>query len=405
MLANLAFQTADRAVPFRNPFLALRVDGPFEIDRFAAALALLVQRHGVLRAELDTTTTASMRVRDDLDLPLDLVPRCPDPDALLTVQEWQHFDLGRAPLWRVSVVALGPDAHIISFAFSHLIWDGVSMRTFLSLLAREYAEPGSTGPPGQYIEFVEAARAERASRCGVSWAPSIRTAVADAVRTRQTLEPEMTALDPRCIPFVIGRDAMDRWRQRAPSDGSTPFLRFLEAYLTAAAAQFGRTQLITAFATSRLDLRPTDDTLGYFSDLSLAIASNRPDAGNRSPLCPVAPALSWSEMADLVGPMTCPQELYDVWARGPVFAGVPGLAEVFPGTRTAVLPLTPGHRLPVTDSEQRRVLSGQIVPSLVVDDLLDGTGYLQFNAAALPRRPVRALIERFASDFVDGPKG
>lgn len=405
MLANLAFRTADRAVRFRNPFLALRVTGPFDVDRFAAALGLLVRRHGVLRAELDVTTTASMRVRDELDAPLDVVTRCPDPDAGLAEQEWQLFDVGRAPLWRVTVFRLEAGTSVVSFAFCHLIWDGVSMRTFLSLLSREYADPGSTGPPEQYLGFAEAARDERTRRSGEPGNTATLAAVADAVRARRALALDVTALDLRRMPFSIGREGMDRWRRSATAGGPTPFLGVLRSYLTVAAAEFGRTRLITAFATSRLDLRPGEDSLGYFSDLSLAVADARPDTGGLDPAPQLlVPALSWSELVPVVGPVTYPQELYDVWARGPVFTDASDWAEVFPGMRTAVLSLTPGWRMPVADAEQRRILAGQIVPSLVVDDLRQGTGYLEFNVATVTRRTVRRLVEHFVGGFHDGRK-
>ncbi len=409
MLANLAFRTVGSGIRYRNPFLALRVAGPFDVDRFAAAVDGLARNHGVLRAELDATTMASMRM---LDKPctgyFELDTRCADPDAALALEEWQLLDPTRAPLWRVKVIRISPQIHLVSLSFCHLIWDGVSMRAFLGLLSREYAHPGSSESPQQYSQFAEAAEKERADRrSNASRKPDLLSTIADAARERRECSEvaEVAELDTRRLAFTIGREGMSRIRRSSRAAMPTPFYALLRAYLNTAAAAFGRPFLVAAFATSRTDLRPGDDCLGYFSDLSLGTfrsgtANDLP--GLTAPMRLLSPALSWSELVAILGNVAYPQEVYDVWARAPVFTHASSLAGIFPGAQTAVLSLTPSWRMAVTSPVQRRVLAGHTIPSVVVDDLREGAGYLEYNAAAVSRRTVRALAAEFVVGIREG---
>jgi hypothetical protein len=410
MLANLEFRTADRGVRFRNPFLALQVTGPFDTDRFAAAVDALARHHGVLRAELDATTTASLRV---LDKPypgyFEFDTRCVDPGAALAGEEWHVFELTRAPLWRVKVIRVGPQVHLVSLSFCHLIWDGASMRAFLGLLSREYADPGSNPVPNQYLRFVEAAESERAERRlkGPPGQQDVLSAIADAVRERRirSAAAEATETDTRRLAFIIGREGMSRNRRSASEGMTMPFYALLHAYLEAAAGIFGRSCLVAAFAASRTDLRPTDDCLGYFSDLSLCLSRGETAADRPGPAPSMRllnPSLSWSELSAVLGDVAYPQEIYDVWARAPVFTDASSLAGILPGTQVTVLPLTPSWRMPVTSPVLRRVLAGQTIPSLVVDDLREGTGYLEFNIAVTSRRRARDLSAEFTALIRDG---
>ena len=416
MLANLAFRTLSPDVRFRNPFLALRVTGPFNVDRIAAAVDVLARHHGVLRTELDATARTSMRLRDDPGVGyFEFDPQCMVPHVALAEQEWQVPEPTRAPLWRVKVIRIAPQIHLVSLTFCHLIWDGISMRTFLNLLSAEYTHPGSTALPRQYGEFAETAERERVDRRSKGFGEQdVLPTVAEAVQERRRLCSEVTALDTRRLAFSIGRHGMDRIRLTRSTHGvSSPFFVVLQAYLGTAAAAFGRRSLVTAFATSRIDLRPAEDCLGYFSDLSLGVlrtgspaeqwksAVDQPGARLRL----LSPALSWSELTAAVGTVTYPQELYDVWARGPVFGNVSDWAEIFPGAQAAVLSLTPSWRMTVTDATQRRVLAGHTIPSIVIDDLREGTGYLEFNAATVSRRKVKTLVEAFVTELHDGERG
>jgi hypothetical protein len=415
MLASLAFKTTDPNVRFRNPFLALKVTGPFDVDRLAAAVDALARHHSVLRVELDATTRTSMRLRDDAGAGyFEFDPQCVSLDVALAEQEWQVFEVTKSPLWRVKVIRVGLQTHVVSLTFCHLIWDGVSMRAFLDLLSCEYAAPGSTVLPQQYDRFIETAERERTDRRSMGLRDGeVLAAIADAIQERRQLRAEATTLDAQRVAFSIGRHGMNNMRLISPSCGApTPFYAVLQTYLCTAAEAFGRHSIVTAFATSRLDLRPGDDCLGYFSDFTLGvyrtdtlIDGEEPTSTRHFPrMSLLIPALSWSELTANVGAVAYPQEIYDVWARGPVFADASDLAEVFTGAQAAVVSLTPSWRMALRDASQRRVLGGHVIPSIIIDDLRDGTGYLEFNAAIMSRRRVRALVEDFLAGACDGQR-
>lgn len=399
MLSNIQFKSADPGLRFRNPFLALSIRGQLDVERFEAAVSVLVRRHSVLRAELDQTGRLSMRIRRVEEVNgFTFEDDCDDPTSVLAEEEWRRFDLTRAPLWRVKVIRIDLEEYIVSLSFCHLIWDGISMRTFLDLLAREYASYGCDKEPAQYEIFVNRAEQERMLRqAGSVQSLTESPGISRARHERRDGGIEVSEIDVRRYTVSIGREKMGKIRARAISSGTGPFVALLSAYMIAAASVFHRSSLVTAFATSRLDLRPAEDCLGYFSDLSVGVFLSDATAPGEARIQWVNRVPSWTEIQPSLG-VTYPQEIWDFWARGPVFSGALEWPDLLPKLRTCVLDLTPSSRMLVSNGLHRRVFGGQIIPAFIVDDLLEGIVHLEYNATALNRRVVMKLADQLCAE-------
>lgn len=244
-----------------NDLIGVRVRGPFDEDRFRAALTALLARHPALRSSFDLAADPEpvQLVHPALPLPLDIdrpAPPGPDADAAChtAAARWRArqlataFDWETPPLFRCHVAAPTDTADPadpadpadataaprdgggfrLTVAMHHALMDGWSFATVVTDLVRLYdaALGGADGadlatalpapPPGGHELFVAAEREAAASaEAAAFW--------------------QQHAEGPHLLP--------DRDRSAAPGDASArlslPFEDELLAGLRSAAAEAG----------------------------------------------------------------------------------------------------------------------------------------------------------------------
>ncbi|MEE1806162.1 condensation domain-containing protein, partial [Streptomyces sp. BE133] len=137
--------------PDRNPYLNvenLPVAGPFDAPVFRRALALVVKRHPILRTSLALTGYSKplQLVHTDADVQLTVLDlRGLGDDAQRTaLRDCVHterakvFDIGAAPLCRMTVHVLSDDAFQWTVTDHHAILDGWSLASTLAEIIDTY---------------------------------------------------------------------------------------------------------------------------------------------------------------------------------------------------------------------------------------------------------------------------
>lgn len=133
---------ADRGAPgtFASITRAFQVEGPVDPGALAASLDALLRRHPALRTRfVDTPSGPVQEVIERVPTPLVVRDREPEPDPddlrdLLAAR----FDLGQAPLLRVTLLRQAPRRQTLLLAVHHIICDGWSLRVLLGELADAY---------------------------------------------------------------------------------------------------------------------------------------------------------------------------------------------------------------------------------------------------------------------------
>ncbi|GAA3958008.1 hypothetical protein Aau02nite_08100 [Amorphoplanes auranticolor] len=142
--------------------VGLRLHGPLDPAALLAALAALTERHESLRTTF-TVVGAEPRqvVAAQGELPLRVTELGDGTlDELLAAELRRPFDLATGPLTRATLVACGPDEHVLLLAQHHIVTDGWSVRVLTDELAELYdAEvrrvPAKLpAPTVQYADFA-----------------------------------------------------------------------------------------------------------------------------------------------------------------------------------------------------------------------------------------------------------
>ena len=225
-----------------NEFVRLRLDGRLAVDALRRSLALVVERHAVLRTVFHDTPAGTVQQVDPAQVPvLELVDRsalapAAEAEAMAELQARElttPFDLAAGPVVRAVLVELGPDRHELLFSVHHIACDGWSLGIFVRELATSYAAflrgdaPALPALPIQYADYA---------RWQVAMAQTPTAAAQLAYWKRQLPEPA-PVLD---LPFARPRPAV------RGAAGVTAFFS-LDAELTTAIHHLARAEDATPF--------------------------------------------------------------------------------------------------------------------------------------------------------------
>lgn len=164
--------------PMYNVPVVLHLQGELDVRALELSLAAIVERHDALRTRIDVVD-GEPRQRVAPATPVRLVvtdlshtPGSPGWDRameLVTVETDRPFDLRRGPLFRASLITLGPRESLFIFVVHHIAFDGWSRDIFLDELATLYGQfqAGETPPPADappsYTDYAVRQRAEMGS--------------------------------------------------------------------------------------------------------------------------------------------------------------------------------------------------------------------------------------------------
>lgn len=151
-----------------NMFGAYRLRG-LDVPGFKSALDRVMQRHESLRTRI-ITVKGEPRQKivpwESLDFKVmeEDLRNANDPVALARMQAAEErsraFNLGTAPLLRVTLLRIGEQEHVLLFAMHHIVSDGWSMNVLLNEVLVQYdaIRKGNADPLGrlpiQYKDFV-----------------------------------------------------------------------------------------------------------------------------------------------------------------------------------------------------------------------------------------------------------
>ncbi|PRP91640.1 Tyrocidine synthase 3 [Enhygromyxa salina] len=182
-----------------NEVVELRLDGPLEVEALRRAAAALQARHEAWRTRM---IEEGGRVWQVVDAAAELPwtqrrARAEELDALRDELARATFDLARGPVFAMTLVELGPRAHVLILVVHHIAFDGQSAAIYVEELVHAYEafsrgrEPG-WGPLGAQQLDLAVAEHERERSAQLDWwaealdgAPNFLDLPTDAPRSEQ----------------------------------------------------------------------------------------------------------------------------------------------------------------------------------------------------------------------------
>ncbi len=262
----------------------LELRGPLDTGLLRRSIQAVVDRHEALRSvvpppDLDELVQVVLpEVR--IDVPMVDASGCPPERREEVSQDWliaerlRPFDLAGGPLFRVSLLRLGPQVHRLGVFVHHIVADGLSVVILVGDLLAFYAAgragyPAELPPPMQFREYAAWLAAGGAESPGdEAWwlerftkplpvfeppvdrpRPPVRTF--RGARRRRVLDPEV-----RAALHQLGR------RQ-----GATLFIALLAAWTAVLHRWTGQDDLVVGGPAARRPLEGGDRLVGHCVDL------------------------------------------------------------------------------------------------------------------------------------------
>ncbi|GHJ47874.1 hypothetical protein Cs7R123_52160 [Catellatospora sp. TT07R-123] len=195
--------------------LPVRLDGPLDPDRLAAAVAAVVARQPVLGSAFAEDGGQVRLVPAACPPELAVVPRPADEAAFVRDAVLAPFDLAAGPLVRFTLVPLAPERHLLLIVAHHLVFDGESKEILLADLADAYSGRAAA-PVAAFTEFTAAAQVEQLVEAAAGhWAsayappgepslPGLRGRGGAAATPGTTVQSELDAVALRALAQRLG---------------------------------------------------------------------------------------------------------------------------------------------------------------------------------------------------------
>lgn len=295
----MADQLSSTAAAYTIP-AAILIRGGFNRCAFEQSVEEVRRRHGVLRTRVvmrdgrlvphlsDTGDTAVTHVCMSAAGPApregDLVRRLGSDFARA------RFDLERDAPIRIALCSLGADEHLLLIAVHHIAADGWSIGLLIDELLTLYGgytrgrPPSLAEPPAQYVDY---ARRQRAKVHGTYeqqlreyWLRALADMPGELALPLDYVRPAVNEFRGERHCFTLPRDVADAAVALGRSEGVTPFVIMLTAYVTLLHVRSGQTDIVVGTPVSTRDWPDTEGLIGLFVN-QLVIRANL--AGN--PTC------------------------------------------------------------------------------------------------------------------------
>ncbi|HVR95613.1 MAG TPA: amino acid adenylation domain-containing protein [Thermoanaerobaculia bacterium] len=242
----------DRLKPGSNGYnvpAALRLEGPLDVPALRRSLAAIVGRHEALRTTfLEVDGQPEQRIAAEIpdlleEIDLSAVPyeaRDAEMQRRLGRVLARPFDLATGPLFRVTLLRMAADDHVLALVAHHIVSDawstGVFVRELSALYGRAVAGDAPVLPelPIQYADF---AVWQRQSLSGASLERLVERWRARLAGVPTALElptdrphPPVQTFRGGAVSFRLDENVSAAFRGLYNGAGVTPFMAFLAAF-------------------------------------------------------------------------------------------------------------------------------------------------------------------------------
>jgi len=248
-----------------NMPLAVRFEGPLAPARLEQAVTGIVCRHETLRTTFPLSgghPVQAIAPPRPFTLPVADVQGMEEVRRRLLAEVRKPFDLERGPLWRLQLLRLAPEDHVVLLTLHHIISDGWSIRVLVRELAALYNEATLPPLPIQYADFAVWQRKELAGETQLAW-------------WRERLAGELPVLElpldrPRPpvqtfrgakLPVTLPAEGL---RSFARGQGATLFMTLLSGFLTLLHRYTRQTDLVVGTPVAGRNRSEIEGLIGLF---------------------------------------------------------------------------------------------------------------------------------------------
>ena len=271
--------------PAYNIFAAVRLSGRLDLSALTESLNEILRRHEILRTSCEVLDEQPMQViAPHLNMPLLVTDLSGLREAELEREVMRRaieesrlpFDLRSAPLWRVHLLRLEEEEHVLLLTLHHIISDGWSMGVLLQEMASLY-EAISKGLPStlpelpiQYADFAhwqrEWLQGEVLEAQLAYWRKQLDNIPASIKLTTDRPRPVAQNYRGARQTKQFARATHEALKRLSGSEGVTLFITLLAAFNTLLHCYTGQDDLVVGSPIAGRNLVETEELIGCFAN-------------------------------------------------------------------------------------------------------------------------------------------
>ncbi|MHC8402027.1 amino acid adenylation domain-containing protein [Pseudomonas sp. MDT1-17] len=255
---------------------ALRLKGSLNREALREAFAQLQARHHTLRTTFEQDGQQARPVLHD-DLALQLEERTLDEssiDSAVAEEIARPFDLRNGPLWRVLLLQVNTDEHVLVLTVHHIAADGWSMQVMVDEFSALYqaAVEGSAANfnslPVNYSDYARWQRdwleAGEGARQLTWWREQLAGSQAPLELPSELTRPARRTERGASLTVNVDRELLAGLRQRAQEQQVTLFMLLLASFQTLLHRQSGQSSISVGVPSAGRSRLETEGLIGFF---------------------------------------------------------------------------------------------------------------------------------------------
>ena len=273
-----------RSAAYNMP-AALRVSGSLHINAFEQSLIAMVQRHETLRTTFPTLNGMPTQkiqplsaIKEQLsvvllaDLPTE--KQATEVQRLVIEEVQRPFDLAKGPLFRTTLLQLGPQEHVLLVTMHHIISDGWSIGVFIREIAKLYEafEKGKPSPlsplPIQYADFAHWQRqwltGDVLETQVKYWQQQLAGIPALLELPTDRPRPPVQTFKGHTQHFEINQALSSQLKQLSQKQGATLFMTLLSAYVILLHRYSGQEDIVVGSPIANRNRSEIESLIGFF---------------------------------------------------------------------------------------------------------------------------------------------
>jgi amino acid adenylation domain-containing protein/non-ribosomal peptide synthase protein (TIGR01720 family) len=266
----------DPQSPAYNIPAALRLKGPLNRDALRAAFAQLQARHQTLRTTFEQDGLQARAVLHD-PLALQLIERPLDQASLdnaVAEEIARPFDLRNGPLWRVLLLQVNANEHVLVLTVHHIAADGWSMQVMVdefSALYQAAVEDRVVNLKSLPVNYSDYARWQRdwlqageGARQLSWWREQLAGSQAPLELPSELTRPARRTERGASLALNVDRELLAGLRQLAQAHQVTLFMLLLASFQTLLHRQSGQSGISVGVPSAGRSRLETEGLIGFF---------------------------------------------------------------------------------------------------------------------------------------------
>ncbi|HEY6188748.1 MAG TPA: amino acid adenylation domain-containing protein [Pyrinomonadaceae bacterium] len=263
--------------------VAMRLRGPFNVEALKRALSEVVRRHEALRttfALMDDGPVQIISPAQPVDPPIIDLSQVPAAEqearTMQLVEEEAHkpFDLAQGPLFRVGLLRLGEEEHVLLVTMHHIISDGTSITIFMNEATRLYAAYSAGRPsplPELPIQYADYAAWQRDWLQGEVLEEQLDYWKKQLADVPETLDvptdwprPPLQTFRGDVQSLFLSAEVTEQLHALSKQEEATLFMTLLAAFQLLLARHAGQDDVVVGLPISGRNQSETEGLIGFF---------------------------------------------------------------------------------------------------------------------------------------------